>query len=146
MPYFLIEISSWLKLQICTSWFTWHFFRFPILSIYGMARYLKKHSWKQFLFCDSLFVDLKNGKCDSRKVRKWHVTIYFYIKRIFICLNSLFPSFCFCNLGNINFTHKINSNMANENMHQKIWSQYLFSYFTFSLWLFPSLLPISLKP
>ena len=81
-----------------------------------MARYLKKHSWKQLLFCDSLFVDLKNGKCNSRKVRKWHVTIYFYIKRIFICLNSLFPSFCFCNLVNINFTHKINSNMANENM------------------------------
>ena len=108
------------------------FIRFPILSIYGMARYLEKHSWKQLLFCDSLFVDLKNGKkCDSRKVRKWHVTIYFYIKRIFICLNSLFPSFCFCNLVNINFTHKINSSITNENMvneyiHLSIWIHLLF--------------------
>ena len=151
MTYLFIEISSWLKLQICTSWFTWHFFlRFPILSIYGMARYLKKHSWKQLLFCDSLFVDLKNGKkCDSRKVRKWHVTIYFYIKRIFICLNSLFPSFCFCNLVNINFTHKINSsitkeNMVNGNIHWVFGFINCFTYFIFNLWFFTGVLRISI--
>ena len=89
-------------------------------------------------------------KCDSRKVRKWHVTIYFYIKRIFICLNSLFPSFCFCNLVNINFTHKINSsitkeNMVNGNIHWVFGFINCFTYFIFNLWFFTAFLPISIQ-
>ena len=89
--------NVWIKLQIYTSWFTWQFFlRFPILSIYGTARHSKKsiHGNNSFLLFSLYHVE-KWKKCDRRKVRKWHATIYFYIKRIFICLNRLFPAFCF---------------------------------------------------
>lgn len=64
------------------------------------------HGNNSFLLFSLYHVE-KWNKCDRRKVRKWHVTIYFYIKRIFICLNCLFPAFCFCNFVYFNFTHKI---------------------------------------